>query len=151
MAAPDPIADIRSVCDPRGMKLYAVGLLGLLAADCSASDVPAKALQACWNVNESPVGPVGGQGVFLTSMEGLSLQAPGCSDRSGRNAFELGSPADRSVDDYLSKASPSRFIGFTFQGRIEKEGGNKQLVIERVGKMRPVPEPQWHSDLVKGG
>ena len=132
------------------MKLYAVGLLGLLAAGCSASDVPPRALQACWNVNDNPVGPVGGQGVFLTSMEGLSLQAPGCSDRGGRNAFELGRSADRSVEDYLSKASPNRFIGFTFEGRIEEEDGNKKLVIERVGEMRPVPEPQWHSDLVEG-
>ena len=128
-----------------------MGLLGLVASDCSAPDVPPRALQACWNVNEGQVGPVGGEGVFLTSMEGLSLQAPGCSDRSGRNAFELGSPARRSVDDYLSKASPSRFIGFTFEGQIEEEGGNRKLVIERLGKMRPVPEPLWRSDLINGG
>ena len=80
-------------------------------------------------------------------MEGLSVQAPACDDRSGHNDFEFSSPVINKVDDYLAHRREDRFIGFSFTGRIEKVGMQKRLVIERIGQMRGVEKPQWMTDL----
>lgn len=80
-------------------------------------------------------------------MEGLSVQAPACDDRSGRNDFELTRAVTKKVYNYLAQRGEVRFIGFSFNGRIERAGMQKRLVIERIGQMRGIGKPQWMMEL----
>ena len=128
------------------MKLLMAALICVLVAGCSLRDAE-EVLGSCWNVNDLTTGPVAGQGVFITSMEELSLQAEGCSDRNGANSFELKSAADGAVRNYLLSDNGDRFIGFAFRGHIASIGGRNLLIIEQVSGLRPVQEPQWITDL----
>lgn len=128
------------------MKLLKAALIGILTTGCSVKN-PEVILGSCWNVNELTPGRVAGQGVFIHSMEGLSLQAPGCSDQNGHNSFELQSNADLAIDKYFESHRGDRFVGFAFKGHAGNSDGVKLLVIEQVYELRPVQEPHWITDL----
>lgn len=144
----DNIADIKSVCDRLSMKLLRTALIGILVTGCSAQD-PEVILGSCWNVNDLMPSRVAGQGVFITSMEGMSLQAAGCSDQNGHNSFELKSSADLAIRKFLESHRGDRFVGFAFHGHIDSSEGGRLLVIEQVYELRAVQEPYWMTDLTR--
>ncbi|MCJ2184492.1 hypothetical protein MTR62_17605, partial [Novosphingobium sp. 1949] len=106
-----------------------VALLSLLATGCS-TQTPEKTLGPCWNVNDLESGLITGRGVFIRSMHGLSLQAPGCSDRSGGNSFELSRPAELEVREFLIGSSDGHYISFAFHGYVESGRNRNILLIE---------------------
>ncbi|WP_395326851.1 hypothetical protein WBP06_09010 [Novosphingobium sp. BL-8H] len=101
-------------------------LLLLTATGCSELK-PAADLGSCWNVNSSISGPVQGQAVLVSGVDGLSLQAPGCDDHSGRNRFELSRDATAALSGVL--AGHPRFVTFRFSGHILPRSGHKSLWI----------------------
>ncbi|WP_292965687.1 hypothetical protein [Novosphingobium sp. UBA1939] len=121
--------------------------ISFLAASCSAESAPEKSLPSCWNINDLDLGRFVGQGIFITSMEGISLQAPGCDDSNGYNSFKLSPPVDQAIRDYMLRGAGERFIGFTFHGRVANIGNRKQLVIDSVDQIQGAEEPRWLADL----
>ena len=69
------------------MKQLIAALFCLWVAGCAGEESPEKSLPLCWNVNKLGPGRFAGQGIFVTSYEGLGLQAPGCDDRGGHNTY----------------------------------------------------------------
>ncbi|WP_395395345.1 hypothetical protein WBP07_07935 [Novosphingobium sp. BL-8A] len=106
--------------------LFLAPALLLTAGGCSELK-PATNLGACWNVNTSTSGPVQGQGVLVAGVDGLSLQAPGCDDHTGRNRFELSRDANGALAALLAKHP--RFVTFSFSGHILPRSGHKSLWI----------------------
>lgn len=101
-------------------------LLLLTATGCSELK-PAADLGSCWNVNSSTFGPVQGQAVLVSSVDGFSLQAPGCDDHTGRNHFELSRDANDALTQVL--AGNPRFVTFRFSGHILPRSGHPSLWI----------------------
>lgn len=106
--------------------LSLASLLLLTATGCSELK-PAADLGSCWNVNSSTSGPVQGQAVLVSSVDGFSLQAPGCDDHTGRNRFELSRDATQALSGVL--AGHPRFVTFRFSGHILPRSGHKSLWI----------------------
>lgn len=101
-------------------------LLLLTATGCSELR-PAADLGSCWNVNTSSSGPVQGQGILVSSVDGFSLQAPGCDDHTGRNRFELSRDANDALASVMAKHP--RFVTFRFSGHILPRSGHQSLWI----------------------
>lgn len=116
-------------------------ILALLGAGC-IPEQPVRHLAQCWNVNQLQIGPVQGNGVFTTSMEGMSLQAPGCDDRGGRNRFELVGAADESVRNFHDPKRP-RYLGLAFIGQVVGSNEGNVLLIKKVQGLHGVEEPKW--------
>ena len=120
-------------------------LLLLTATGCSELK-PAHDLGACWNVNSASSGPVQGEGVLVASVDGLSLQAPGCDDHSGRNRFEL----SRDATDALAKvlAAHPRFVTFHFSGHVLPRSGHQSLWIGNLSEAAASDSgPAWMPKL----
>ena len=129
------------------MKRLKAVFICLSAASCMGQDSPETNLPLCWNVNDLEAGRFAGQGVFATSMEGLTLLAPNCDDRRGGNSFELAPSASQAFLSYQALLRGDRFIGFSFHGHTKTIGGEKTLIIDHIAHVRGVSEPQWIVDL----
>lgn len=142
----DTVVDARAVCGHSRIKLLIAAYVLILIVGCAPLN-PEKVLGSCWNVNDLAAGRVAGQGLFFTSMEGLSLQAEGCDDRNGSNSFQLRSTASQTVQNYLQSHTEERRIGFTFHGYITRFQGRNLLIIEQVDGLRSAQTPQWLIEL----
>ena len=121
-------------------------ILAALVAGC-VSEQPVRRLAQCWNVNQLKLGPVQGNGVFTTSYEGMSLQAPSCDDRGGRNRFELVGAADETVRYFRDPASP-RYLGFAFVGQVVGSNEGNVLLIKKIQGLQGVEQPKWISVMM---
>jgi hypothetical protein len=134
----------------RALWLTAFSLIAALSVSGCRKYEHVLVLGSCWNVNDLQSMNVRGAGVFLTSTEGLSLQSLGCSDRRGRNRFELSKEADHTLRSFLlSDKIRSRALSMKFEGAIDKTWGGNVLYIEHLSDVRGSAEPKWIDDLRK--
>ncbi len=118
--------------------------LMLFCAACSVQS-ERRQLPGCWNVNLLGSGPVKGKGLFNSSMEGRSLDAPQCSDDGGRNEYELAQNAAKKLDIYFAdpRRSSQWYTEFYFEGDVSIRAGRHILIISDVKDVKPSAKPSW--------
>lgn len=129
------------------MKQLIAALFCLWVAGCAGEESPEKSLPLCWNVNKLGPGRFAGQGIFVTSYEGLGLQAPGCDDRGGHNTYEFAPATDQVVLQSLQNLRGARLIGFNFHGHTKWSNSGQVLIIDRINRIEAVGEPRWMAHL----
>lgn len=121
----------------------------VLAASCSREiNTKIHDLDNCWNVNTAQFTAVRGDGILIVSMDGYSLQAPGCDDRQGGNKFEFTKDSDENLRIFIlnnRNLERSNFIWFSFEGRLIRNiDGKSRLVINKIYKIRYGKRPEWY-------
>ncbi|TCM22435.1 hypothetical protein EDF56_1011125 [Novosphingobium sp. PhB165] len=123
------------------VRLSIAGLLALAGTGCSELK-PAHEMGACWNVNTTSSGPVQGQAVLVAGVDGFSLQAPDCDDKTGRNRFELSRDASSQLNTLLGKHP--RAVTFRFSGHILPRSGHQSLWIGTLSNIAANSSPpKW--------
>ena len=119
----------------------------LLVAACAAEQ-PVRDLGSCWDINQTEVGLVRGEGVFTTSMEGMSLQPPACENRYSVNRFEIVGNADAKIGNFpRSRDAAGTYLSFAFVGRVVERSTGKVLLINNVYGMSWTEKPKWMREM----